>query len=230
MMAVVNSRRTHRRATRVVSGGTRRYPRGMRCGVGMVEAAVATVIVGILLVAAMTTVDASLRMGNATAERSHASAYGALLMSEIQRARYEEPVDSVGFGVEAPETAATREAWDDVDDYDGFEQFSPTDVNGAEVEGAKNWRWRAAVARVDPADPARVVSVETGLKRITVTVVDPDGAATTCVALRSRFGARDRAVTASTAFVGHVRVHLEVGGGFKGNVTSGAVLVNEPAP
>jgi hypothetical protein len=74
------------------------------------------------------------------------------------------------------------------------------------------------------------VSVETGLKRITVTVVDPDGAAATYVALRSRFGARDRAVTASTAFVGHVRVHLEVGGGFKGNVTSGAVLVNEPAP
>ena len=48
----------------------------------------ATVIVGVMLVAAMTTVEASLRMGNATAERSHASAFGALLMSEILRARY----------------------------------------------------------------------------------------------------------------------------------------------
>jgi hypothetical protein len=204
--------------------------RTTRRGVGMVEAAVATVIVGIMLVAAMTTVDASLRMGNATAERSHASAFGALLMSEILRVRYEEPVDSVGFGVESPETSASRATWDDVDDYNGFEQFSPTNASGAEVEGARNWTWKAAVARVDPADPSRAVSVETGLKRVTVTVVDPDGAATTYVTLRSRFGTQDRAVTAPTTFVGHVRVHLEVGGGFKGNVTSGAVLANEPAP
>jgi MSHA pilin protein MshD len=216
------ARRDHDRASAFV--------RTPRRGVGMVEAAVATVIVGVMLVAAMTTVEASLRMGNATAEGSHASAFGALLMSEILRARYEEPVDPVGFGVEAPETGASRAKWDDVDDYDGFQQLSPTDVSGAEVDGAKNWTWKAAVTRVDPADPSRVVGVETGLKRITVTIVDPGGATTTCVALRSRFGARDRTVTSPTSFVGHVRVHLEVGGGFKGNVTSGSALVNEPAP
>ena len=212
-------------------GRARAVVRAPRRGVGMVEAAVATVIVGVMLVAAMTTVEASLRMGNATAERSHASAFGALLMSEILRARYEEPVDPIGFGVEAPtETATSRVKWDDVDDYDGFQQLSPTDASGAEVDGAKSWTWKAAVTRVDPADPSRVVSVETGLKRITVTIVDPDGATTTYVALRSRFGARDRTVTSPTSFVGHVRVHLEVGGGFKGNVTSGSALVNEPAP
>ena len=208
------------------AGAGRRW----RCGVGMVEAAVATVMVGLMLVAAMATVDASLRMGNATAERSHASAFGALLMGEILRTRYEEPVDTVAFGVEAPETAASRAAWDDVDDYNGFEQFSPTDVNGVEIEGAKTWRWKAAVAPVDLADPNRVAAGETGLKRITVTVIDSVGAETTHVALRSRFGPRDRAVAATTTFVGHARIHLEVGGGFKGNVTSGSVLVNEPAP
>ena len=220
----------HFRVCERVAVDTVRLGRLSRRGVGMVEAAVATAIVGLMLVAAMATVDASLRMGNATAERSHASAFGALLMGEILRARYEEPVDPVAFGVEAPETAGSRAAWDDVDDYDGFEQFSPTDVNGAEVEGAKTWRWKAAVARVDLADPNRVAAAETGLKRITVTVIDSDGAATTYVALRSRFGLRDRAVAATTTFVGHARIHLEVGGGFKGNVTSGSVLVNEPAP
>lgn len=202
-----------------------------RCGIGLVEAAVATVIVGIMLVAAMATVDASLRMGNATIERSHAASLGALLMDEILRARYEEPVDPVAFGVEAPvETAASRSTWDDVDDYNGFEQFPPKHANGAEVDGARSWTWKASVAHADIIDPTRVAAGETGLKRITVTVMDPDGAATTYVALRSRFGPRDRAVSASTTFVGHVGIHLEVGGGFKGNMTTGAVLVNEPAP
>jgi type II secretory pathway pseudopilin PulG len=205
-------------------------PVPVRHGIGLVEAAVATVIVGIMLVSAMATFDATMRAGAITNERSRAGALGSLLMNEILRGSYTEPTDAIGFGPEAPETAASRTDWDDVDDYDDFAQSPPTLPGGAEVDGARNWRWAAAVEFADPADPARTATLDTGLKRITVTVTDPRGAATTLVALRSRFNPRDRAVAAPTSFVGHVRVHLEVGGGFKGNLTSGTTLLNEPSP
>src|SRR5688572_19031442 len=158
-----------------------------RRGIGLVEAAVATVIVGIMLVSAMATFDATMRASTITIERSRAGALASLLMNEILRARYSEPTDAVGFGPEVPETSTSRVDWDDVDDYAGFAQLPPTLPGGEEVEGARNWSWAASVEFADAVDPTRTVTFDTGLKRVTVTVTDPKGTVTTFVALRSRF-------------------------------------------
>lgn len=202
----------------------------MRRGLSLVEAAVATVIVGIMLVSALATFDATIRVRNITTSRNKAAALASMLMSEILSRRYEEPVDEVQFGRETGESQTARGDWDDVDDYDGFTQAPPTDADGLAIDGAEKWAWQASVAFVDRADPGHVVTLDTGLKRITVTVTDPRGMAVTHVALRSRFGTRDRTVTARTTFVGHVDIRLVLGGGATGTVTSGTALWNEPAP
>ena len=201
-----------------------------RCGVGLIEAAVATVIVGVMLVSAFATFDATMRAGNVTANRRASSSLASTLMNEALRAHYEEPTDAVAFGLEPGEAAASRAAWDDLDDYNGLMESPPRYADGTEIISARKWAWQASVALVDLADPNRSAAADAGLKRITITVIDPKGVPTTLVALRSRMNPRDRAVTAPTSFVGHVAVRLEIGGGIKGDVSSGATLLNEPAP
>jgi type II secretory pathway pseudopilin PulG len=203
---------------------------GVRLGIGLVEAAVATVIVGIMLVSALATFDATIRARKVTTDQTEAAALASLLMNEILSRRYEEPVDPIVFGREGAEALPGRADWDDVDDYHGFSQSPPADANGIELPGKVKWTWQASVALADPADPNRAAGSDVGLKRITVTVTDPKGVPTTWVALRSRGSPRDRPVSSPISFVGHVGIHLEVGGGANGKITSGTNLLNEPAP
>ncbi len=148
----------------------RRPGAGALPGFTLVEAVVSIVIVGVMLVAGLTTVGASRRGQYLIATRSRGQLLAQELMSEILTQRYEEPDDAPLFGLEAGELQVIRTDWDDVDDYLDWVSSPPRDRDGGAIPYLDDWTRSVAVERVNPANLMETSGVETGVKRITVTV------------------------------------------------------------
>ena len=136
----------------------------------LAEVAVSTVVLGIMLGAAIQTVAAS-RAGQVwNAERLRGLALASGLMSEVIDRSYRDPSAAVVlFGPELGEDQANRTTLNDVDDYHGL-TGPPTSRSGAAILGLADWSRTAEVAWVTVADPSSTSLVETGMKRITVNV------------------------------------------------------------
>lgn len=148
-----------------------RMPRGERDGgIALVEAAFAVLIVGLMLVAAIQTVGASRLTQLKTADRARAQQLAAGLMAEILSQAYSQPGGGGVFGPESGEAGGTRAYFDDVDDYNGWTASSIEAKDGAVINGFAGWSRSVSVAWVDPADLMATSTVETGVKRVTVTV------------------------------------------------------------
>jgi len=141
-----------------------------RRGFTMAEAAVAMVIVSVLLVAALRAVSASALTQYKAAERATGLALARGLMAEIVALYYQEPSGTPAFGRETGETATNRSNYDDVDDYNGWNQSPPQDKGGAVIPGLTGWTQIVSVAWVQWNDTTVTSSTETGVKRITVTI------------------------------------------------------------
>lgn len=143
-----------------------------------------TVIVGVMMVAAMQTVAASRVVQFKTAERAQGASLAGELMTEIMERAYEDAVSPV-FGPEAGESTGTRDAFDDVDDYHGWEEKPLCDRSGGSLPGMGDWGSAVSVVRVAPADTTVASLVETGAKRITVTIKHRDVPVFTLHAVRT---------------------------------------------
>jgi len=166
--------------------GGRRPPYG-RCSRAftIVEAVISTIIVAVMLVAALTTVGASRVTQHKTSLVSRGQLLAETLMSEILRQSYKDPEGTPVFGCEANESGAARAAFDDVDDYHGWSQGPPTAKDGTALSNATGWKWTVTVEWVDPANPTQVRTVETNAKRITVAVTYNNVPQASLVALRT---------------------------------------------
>jgi hypothetical protein len=136
-----------------------------------VEVVISTLIVGLLLVAALRTVGSAMasRLRNSHEGRGFVLAHD--LMSEILGRSYEEPDDNPMFGPEPGEEASgTRAQFDDVDDYHAWEAFPPMDENGNALPGLAGWKRSVTVEWVNPDKLSMVVGIEQGVKRVQVTV------------------------------------------------------------
>jgi prepilin-type N-terminal cleavage/methylation domain-containing protein len=203
--------------------------RGQR-GFSLVEAVMASLIVGVLAVAALQTVGAAVSTRRSNAAMRKGDLFARALLDEVMQTRYAEPCDSPAWGREAGEPAGPRTAWDDVDDYDGLVEPSPTDKDGAALPGSSGWQRSVTVKRLQASDLAVIAAlIDTGLKHITVTVRSPDGVTTTLVALRARDGGHDVAVAAGQSCVTWAGASLQVGAD-GGTVSSGTTLLNRPEP
>jgi type II secretory pathway pseudopilin PulG len=185
-------------------------------------------IVGGMFLAAMSGLAAATAAREVNAARLQAHALAMDLMSEILQSSYKEPTDTAAFGLEAGESPASRANWDDVDDFAGFSQSPPTRRDGTVIPATAGWRWEASVTYADPSDPSKATAVESGLKRITVTVTDPRGRRTTLDALRCSAGVYDLNPTALKTYVSRVEVQLQIGPDARSSLTSGVNLLNEP--
>jgi type II secretory pathway pseudopilin PulG len=131
---------------------------------------VATLIVGIMLVAAMQTVGQSVRGRIAMADAQRGALLAQQLMAEILQTDYLEPDESAVFGPEASETGGTRGAFDDVDDYDGWTASPPQQKDGTPIPNRTDWQRAVTVDWVNASLLTQVLATDTGVKRITVTV------------------------------------------------------------
>jgi type II secretory pathway pseudopilin PulG len=151
----------------------------------IVEAAVSTVIVAIMLVAALTTVGASKTTQHRAALLCRGRLLAEALMTEILQQSYQEPRDAVAFGLETGESATIRATYDDVDDYRGWSASPPTAKDGTVLDNSTGWRRSVTVDRANPLDPAQTAAAETGAKRITVTAFYKNVPQATLVAVKT---------------------------------------------
>lgn len=163
----------------------RRLPIGAPRAFTIVEATISTVLVAVMLVAALNTVGASRTTQHRVALISRGQLLAEDLLAEILRQNYQEPDGTPAFGRETGESIATRAAYDDVDDYDGWSGAPPTTKEGTVLMDSTGWKRTVAVNRIDPQDPRQVETTETGAKKITVTVLYKDVPQATLVAIKT---------------------------------------------
>ncbi len=153
-----------------VSLQTTRKPRP-RCGAfSLLEAVVSTLLIGLLLVAAMRTAGSSARASLANAHYAAAVLLAESLMSEVLALPYADPDESPVFGPEGAEETGDRSALDDVDDFHGWSASPPQEPDGTPLAGYEGWRRTVSVEFVNPQDLLQTSAEDKGIKRITVTV------------------------------------------------------------
>lgn len=135
----------------------------------LVEAVISTVIVAVMFVAALNTVGASAVTQYKAALLSRGRLSAESLMSEILCRSYQDPEGAPVFGREAGESASTRTAFDDVDDYHGWSADPPTARDGTPLPNSTGWQRTVTVEWVNSTNPQQTETTETGVKRITVT-------------------------------------------------------------
>ena len=149
------------------------------------ETTLASLLVAVMLVAALNTVGAARRSQWQTALRYRGQLLAAELMAEILGHAYIDPGEDARFGCESGEEGSGRLSYDDVDDYNGWSCQPPTDPNGAPIADGDGWWRTASVVWVDPLDVNTVEAAESGAKRITVTVLHNDVPMASLAAVRT---------------------------------------------
>ena len=134
----------------------------------LIEVVASTMIVGMMAVAALNSLGAATRSSESIGNRAVALGLADELMAEIMQAPYEDPTQTVAFGREASEAASPRSAFDDVDDYDGWNRNPPQYHDGTVMSERASWRHRVEVHRVAPGNPTQTVASDQGCKRIQV--------------------------------------------------------------
>jgi Tfp pilus assembly protein PilV len=140
----------------------------------LMEATLATLLVGVSLVAALRVLGGSTAASLSNADRAAGLLLAQDLVSEILNARYVEPEEAPSFGPEPSENDATRSAFDDVDDYHNWDASPPQSKDGTAISDRTGWGRSVTVEYADPNDLTATVGSDQGVKRITVTVTRND--------------------------------------------------------
>ncbi len=216
----------------------------------LIEAVVSITVVGVMLVAALETVRATAQGRAVQADTRERETLANRLMMEILQLPYAEPMwetltfqrggttytsseplpwNAPSFGRESDELDGTRVGFDDVDDYDGWTESPPKSRDGTPLPDKTGWQWSVSVTYVDLATLTPSGGVDTGIKRITVTVTDDRGAQSSLVAMRTKLGPQDQPAAATRTDVTWVGVDLQLGSDQTHTVSTGAALFNRPA-
>jgi len=139
-------------------------------GLTLIEVVVATMIVGLMTVAALNALGAATRSSESIGNRAVALGLANELMAEILQAAYSDPTGATSIGPDGAESAGPRSAFNDVDDYDGWNQSPPQYRDGTVMPDRNDWRHRVAVIRVVPNDPTQTSGSDQGAKLIRVTI------------------------------------------------------------
>lgn len=140
-------------------------------GFTMVEAVMSTLVVSLVLVAAMRVAGISSVMQYKAAERVTGRYLADGLLNDIRILAYQDPGSTVNFGIEPGESATSKANYDDVDDFKGWSESPPQERDGTVMsQFSSSWRRSVTVAWVTAANPSQTSSTETGLKLITVNV------------------------------------------------------------
>jgi len=152
-------------------------------GFSLVEAVIATAIVGGLLVAAMTAVGATARARQVTTDNERALLLAKDLLDEVIAKPYFDPQGSITLGREAGET--TRIDFDDVDDYEGLIDDPPSTPDARSATSQVGWKREVIVRWASRANIQSDAHADEGVKRVEVHVSRRGKPICTLVALRT---------------------------------------------
>lgn len=128
----------------------------------LAETAVATAIVGLMLVAALNTVGAAVATGAAVRDRQEAALLCEALLAEIAAQPYAVPG--------SPQPGSTRATFDEVGDYAGWSAMPPQTAAGVVLTDYRDWRRTVALTWVHPWSLDGDYGFDTGARHIRVTV------------------------------------------------------------
>jgi len=210
------------------SAGARGTAPGLRRrAFSLVEAVVAAGIVGLMVVASMNLLGGAVRTRIVDNDKRTALMLAHQLMTEIQQQPYKDPTPlNLTFGVEPGESSATRADFDDVDDYNLYQEKPPHFKDGTMVTGYDAWKRNVKVTWVQPGTLTSSL-VDTGLELIEVDVTDPSNRVTIVSALRSNYTAADAPPSGTTA-LSWTGIELEAGGDTPRRSTGGVNSVGQP--
>lgn len=182
-----------------------------RRGYTLVEVAVSTLIMGVLVVGALNVVGSSVKTQRVAATGLDAPALGHQLMAEILALPYEDPDEpTTSIGLDTGESNITRVDFDDLDDYDGWSRIPPEAKDGTPLPNVSDWQRQAAVQYFDPSTGG-TTPTDTGVKLITVTIVPPTGLNFELNALRSKWGALQQSSPIDATLVTSLDGELQIG-------------------
>lgn len=142
-----------------------------RRGLNMVEVAISSLIVGVMLVASLHVVGQSFMTQRMNADLTTAQFLAEGLLSEALQLNYMEPGQvSSGIARESGELATNRTNYDDVDDYHGYTESPPKSKDNVALTGFTGWQRTVTVEWVNHANLTQTSGTETGVKRVTVQI------------------------------------------------------------
>lgn len=183
-----------------------------RRGLSIAEVVVCTALVGLLLSASMKSLASVFQLGVRAERYQDAEALGQQLLAEILQQPYKDPDQLPLLGLELGEFSNNRSTWDDVDDYHGW-SAPPQHKSGTPFPGYGKWTQQVTVRYAKISDPNAISLSDSGLKRITVKVIDPTGRVTTIEALRSKWGMLEQSGEGASTVNTWVGNKLQVGSG-----------------
>ncbi|MGH7130743.1 MAG: type IV pilus modification PilV family protein [Phycisphaerales bacterium] len=146
----------------------RRRGRRARAGLTMIEVVLSFIVVSLMLLAALEVVAAS-RKTIAIAERRATARFLAdELLTVVFSKPYADPNETPVFGLDASESLATKISFDDVDDFNGWNEAPPLTATEKKMTDYAGWSREVTVEWVLASAPTTVQASETNAKRITV--------------------------------------------------------------
>lgn len=192
------------------------------------EVVICTLLVGLVMVTSLKSVGAVLRTWNAAASRAEQVDLARAMLAEMAQAAYIDPQEpNTYLGINTSESTTNRSNFDDIDDYTGWSASPPQAVDGSPLSGLSGWTRSVVVKKANVADPTDVLddlALDSGLRRISVTVTAPDGDSTTLNILRSIEGPHDQQLGVAASVVVAVDCTLKAGG--SPEITAGTSLIN----
>ncbi len=201
-------------------------------GVTLVEVAVSTALVGLVLVAALETLGGAMRTLRQTGDSMNANTLAATLMAEVIALPYSDADGSTtDLGLEADEAAISndRSLYDDVDDFHGWSRTPPESRDGTELAGYSGWKRCVEISYLGATPVAGELEATTedqGQKRVRVVVIDPQGVMTDLYAIRCPQGPNEAPAPFDATRVTAIEAQIGVGGG---ETVRGSVALNNLA-
>lgn len=187
-------------------------------GTSMVEVVIATLLIGVVLVAALDAVGSAVKATRITSALVDGNALATSMMAEILAMPYEDSDETatVVFGVESDETAnpTNRLLYDDIDDYHGWSS-GPKSRDGRTMDPFSGWTRSVQVSKVNwqtPTNELGGADQDQGLRRITVIVRSPDGEDTILTALCSKDGQTKQTLGVDSTITTGVSIEMTAGG------------------
>lgn len=142
-------------------------------GFTLIEAAISTVVVGVMMAAALTSVAKTGLFRRISGEQQTACLLAEQLMSEILAKSYWDPAATspTSIGASSAElSTGNRSLYDDVDDFNGWVACPPESADGTDLAIGNTWYRRVQVSFVHWSALNTPVSTDYGLKRIWIEV------------------------------------------------------------
>lgn len=151
------------------------------------EAVISTFVVAVLFTAALNAAGQAAVGRSKVVWQAQGQQLASALMSEILVMDYRDPASpTVVLGCEVGEVASDRSTFDDVDDFNKYEQTPPKSQAGVTLSPDANWTWNVKIEWVRTSSPGGGADfIETGAKRVTVIVSRRGLTVATLVALQT---------------------------------------------